>query len=67
MLSLVPDRLLLGVARGVLRFLLRILRLVAKVIGAATAATAILFVLDMVLLGDKRREPERARSSTRGD
>ena len=56
MLSL-PSRLALGFARLIVQLLVSLVRLTFKVAGAAVAATVVMFVLDMVLLGDKRRSP----------
>lgn len=51
-----PNRLALGLLRLLLRLVVWIVRLLVKVAGAAMLATVVMFVLDMVLLGDKRRK-----------
>ncbi|HXU25087.1 MAG TPA: hypothetical protein VN697_13745 [Tepidiformaceae bacterium] len=53
-----PNRAALGLLRLVARIVLWVVRLLMKVAGAAVFATAVVFILDMVLLGDKRRAPQ---------
>jgi hypothetical protein len=53
-----PNRAALGLLRLVVRIVLWVVRLLMKVAGAAVFATAVVFILDLVLLGDKRRAPQ---------
>ena len=53
----VPNRVALGLLKLVARIVVWIVRLLMKVAGAAIFATAVVFLLDLVLLGDKSRAP----------
>jgi hypothetical protein len=53
----VPNRVALGLLKLIARIVLWIMRLLMKVAGAAIFATAVVFLLDLVLLGDKNRAP----------
>ena len=55
----VPNRVALGLLKLVARIVLWIVRLLMKVAGAAVFATVVVFLLDLVLLGDKSRAPQR--------
>ena len=54
----VPNRVALGLLKLIARIVLWIVRLLMKVAGAAIFATAVVFLLDLVLLGDKSRAPQ---------
>ena len=54
----VPNRVALGLLKLIARIVLWIVRLLMKVAGAAIFATVVVFLLDLVLLGDKSRAPQ---------